>query len=64
MYLVFLPTAAVIGFIRTGYDVDENDGTVTVEVRVLEGELNSEVEVELTTQDGEATSKKKEILVF
>ena len=40
----------------TEYGVDEDDGSVTVEVQVLQGSLSADVEVELTTRDGSATS--------
>ena len=52
----FTSTAAVIGFERSLYEVDEEDGSVTVAVRVLEGTLANDVEVLLTTTDGTATS--------
>jgi hypothetical protein len=48
--------AARIGFERTEYVVDEEDGSVTVVVRVLDGTLSGDVEVEFTTADGSATS--------
>ena len=51
-----ISTAATIGFEQTEYVVDEEDGSVTVGVRVLNGNLSAEVEVELTTTDGTATS--------
>ena len=38
------------------YSVDEDAGIVTVNVRVLDGQLSSEVEVQLNTQEGTATS--------
>ena len=46
----------MIGFERSLYEVDEEDGSVTVAVRVLEGTLANDVEVLLTTTDGTATS--------
>jgi hypothetical protein len=48
--------AARIGFERTEYVVDEEDGSVTVVVRVLDGTLSGDVEVEFNTIDGSATT--------
>ena len=50
------PSGVRIGFEESLYTVDEDAGTVTVSVRVLDGQLSSEVEVQLNTQDGSATS--------
>lgn len=56
-YLIhFCSTAAQIGFEQTVYSVDEEAGQVTVFVRLLSGELTSDVVIRLNTQDGSATS--------
>ena len=44
-----------IGFDESVYSVDEDASQVVVDVVVLDGELTSNVEVELNTQDGSAT---------
>ena len=54
--LFLVSTAARIGFERTEYVVDEGDGSVTVVVRVLDGTLSGDVEVEFNTIDGSATT--------
>ena len=48
--------AAVIGFERTEYTVNEEDGSVTLVVLLREGELESDVEINFATEDGTATS--------
>ena len=45
----------VIGFEAEIYPVDESDGQAVVTVAVLGGELSRTVEVQLITQDGNAT---------
>ena len=52
----FLSTDVQIGFEETDYSVNEEDGSVTLFVRVLSGELSSDVEIGFTTRDGTATS--------
>ena len=49
-------TDVTIGFLPDDYSVNEADGTVTLTVRVLAGQLARPVEVDFTTQDGTATS--------
>ena len=48
--------AAVIGFERTEYTVNEGAGTVTLFVRLMEGRLTDDVEIDFVTEDGTATS--------
>ena len=48
-------TVVVIGFESVFYEVDEDDGFVTVNVRVLSGIIYSPVTGRLTTHDGSAT---------
>ena len=45
-----------IGFLPVNYTVNENEGSVTLSVQLLNGELARDVEVELSTGDGTATS--------
>ena len=45
-----------IGFEPAAYTVNEDDGTVTLFVRVLDGELARPVTVGFNTEDGTATS--------
>ena len=52
----FLPDV-VIGFERTLYTVDENDGQVVVSVVVMEGDVTGNVLVELTTSPGSAQGR-------
>lgn len=47
----------MIGFERTVYTVDENDGEVVVSVAVLEGEVTGDVVVQFTTPSGSARCK-------
>ena len=53
------PSAARIGFESTEYVVDEDDGSVTVVVSILDGELSGDVLVNISTTDGSATSSGK-----
>ena len=48
----------MIGFERTLYTVDENDGEVVVSVIVLEGAVTGNVLVEFTTPPGSAQCKE------
>ena len=48
-------TAVVIGFQAEVYSVSESDGQAIVTVAVLGGQLSRTVEVQLLTQDGNAT---------
>lgn len=48
---------AVIGFERTQYAVEENDGQVVVKVLVLEGALTGNVLVRFNTSSGSAQRK-------
>ena len=52
----FLSTDVQIGFEETEYSVSEEDGSVTLFLRVLSGELTSDVEIGFSTDDGSATS--------
>ncbi len=45
-----------IGFDPITYLVEEDDGTVTLNVRIISGELARPVEVLVTTEEGSATS--------
>ncbi len=45
-----------IGFDPNTYLVEEDDGTVSLSVRIISGELARPVEVLLTTEEGSATS--------
>ena len=56
-------TDVTIGFLPVDYSVNEADGTVTLTVRVLAGQLARPVEVDFTTQDGTATSTAPEDFV-
>ena len=47
--------AAVIGFEETEYTVQENGGSVSVVVSLLDGQLSDDVTVVFTTEDGTAT---------
>ena len=47
--------ATVIGFEEVEYEVDEDDGSVSVVVTVIEGTLSEPVSVRLTTEDNTAT---------
>ena len=49
-------TAVTIGFDPTEYFVNETDGSVSLTVRVLAGQLARTVSVDFYTQDGTATS--------
>ena len=49
-------TAAVIGFEATQYTVGENQGSASLVVAVLDGELSDDVTVVFTTEEGTATS--------
>lgn len=49
-------TAVQIGFLQTLYSVNEEEGLVTVQVGVISGSLTSDVNVEITSTDGSATS--------
>ena len=56
-------TDVTIGFLPDDYSVNEADGTVTLTVRVLAGQLARPVEVDFTTRDGTATSTAPEDFV-
>ena len=45
-----------IGFLPVNYTVNENEGSVTLIVQLLNGELARNVEVEFSTRDSTATS--------
>ena len=45
----------VIGFEETQYSVDEGDGTVTLNVVVLQGVVSGTVTLQVSTEDGSAT---------
>lgn len=49
-------TAVQIGFLQPLYTVPEEAGSVTVLVGVISGSLTSDVNVEISTSDGSATS--------
>ena len=49
-----------IGFDPVTYFVNETDGSVTLIIRVLDGQLARSVEVDFTTRDGTATSTAPE----
>ena len=51
-----LNTAVTIGFDPDQYSVNEDDGSVSLTVQVLAGELARAVSVNFLTQDGTATS--------
>jgi hypothetical protein len=52
-----LPAVIRIGFQPDTYSVSEGDGVVTLEVAVLEGALDRDLIVKVTTSDGTATCK-------
>ena len=56
-FIYFSISDVVIGFEETEYIFDEDSGTVTVNVVVLEGEISGTVRVRVATRDGSATSK-------
>ena len=45
----------MIGFEETQYSVDEGDGTVTLDVVVLQGVVSGTVRVRVSTEDRSAT---------
>ena len=53
MRLLF-PTEAQIGFDPDSYTVNEEDGSVTLTVRVIKGSLAREVQVGFMTENDEA----------
>ncbi len=55
--LYLLQTAVVIGFDRTSYSVDEEDGVVSVTVLVISGRLEKDIDVRLFTTDDSAVCK-------
>ena len=52
--------AITIGFNRTTYNVRESDGSVSLTIGVMEGELHKDVTIpiKLTTVDGSADGKQ------
>ena len=52
-------TAVVIGFVADSYDVNEVDGSVTMTLSILDGELEEGVDISVNffTQDGSAIGK-------
>ena len=53
----FLPTEVVIGFVPSSYTVREDEGTVTLTVRVIRGRLDSDITVEFNTSPGTAVGE-------
>ena len=55
----FIPAAIIIGFNSTDYRVDENvqGGVVAVNVRVLNGTLQKNVVISISTENSSATCK-------
>ena len=47
----------MIGFNPPSYEVDEGAGVVTLVVEVLDGVLDTEIQVRLSTADAEAVCK-------
>ena len=47
----------VIGFVPDSYTVNENEGSVTLTVRVISGTLDRDVEVVFFTQNDQALGK-------
>ena len=54
---MFLSTAAIIGFRPDSYQINEGAGFVDLVVEVLDGTLDTDVVVRLTTSGGTATCK-------
>lgn len=42
---------AIIGFLNTQYTVSESDGSVLLQVGLIEGSIQGEVVIELSTSD-------------
>ena len=53
---IFSLTGAVVGFQPVDYEVNENEGSVTLTVLLLDGVLEREVTVFFETSPGTATS--------
>ena len=49
-------TAITIGFLSTSYTVSEADGTVSIQVGVINGSLQREVEVVVNFSTGDLTA--------
>ena len=53
-----VPCAGVtIGFVETMYDINEGDGTVTLTIAVLSGELSEDVVLNFATLPGTASGE-------
>lgn len=52
LFVIYI--AITIGFRRSVYAVNESDGTVNIEIGVLEGSLQREVTISLSTRDSTA----------
>ena len=52
-----MPTGVVIGFDSDSYHVSEDAGTVTLAVRVLSGELQTQVSTQFFTSSYNAVGK-------
>ena len=57
MHIINIPAAVTIGFDSTDYRVDENVGAVAVNIRVINGTLQKEVMVSISTVDSTAICK-------
>lgn len=60
--LIILLAGAIIGFQRTLYEVNENDGQAQISVILREGILRRPVLVSVQTSDGSAVGEKYLIL--
>ncbi len=54
-FLSLFLAGITIGFVDTDVSVSEGAGSVTLQVGILAGNLDSEVELQVTTRDGSAT---------
>ena len=52
----FYSADVTIGFLPVDYTVNENEGSVTLSVQLLNGELARNIKVEFSTRDSTATS--------
>ena len=57
IYIIINLTDVIIGFLDTSYSVFENESQVIIQVGLLEGSLQREVTVTLSTSDLTAVGK-------
>ena len=57
MYVSFIPAAVTIGFDNTDYRVDENVGTVAINIGVINGTLQKKVMISISTENSTAICK-------